>query len=129
MSGEGGCDQCWKKPSSCWALTPSTEELVEARERADAGHRLMFPQLFDRPADMDRADGLGAETEAEGLMASLVQEIDEAARTLGKLLERVDFAERSLAAAVFNRFGVDLVELREQLPTLREAVRERGGRS
>ncbi|HKN43834.1 MAG TPA: hypothetical protein VJW23_07905 [Propionibacteriaceae bacterium] len=114
---------------SVYHLTPSTEELVEARERADAGLRLVFPQMFDRPADMDRADGLGAETDAEGLMADLEQEVDEAAKTLGKLLERVDLPERSLAAAVFNRFGVDLVELREQLPTLREAVRERGGRS
>lgn len=109
-------------------LCPSSDELIEAAEKADAGLRLAFPHLFDRSADMGQADGLGSDpAEVEGLMASLVEEIDEAARTLGKLLERVDFADRSLAAAVFNRFGVDLVDLREQLPTLREAVRDRGG--
>ena len=38
---------------------PTHEDLVEAMERMDAGHRLAFPKLFDR------FDGLGADPEPE----------------------------------------------------------------
>lgn len=36
-------------------LAPSNEELMEAAERADAGHKLAFPQLFDQSSAAARS--------------------------------------------------------------------------
>jgi hypothetical protein len=112
---------------------PKIVDLIEARERLDRGRRLALVEAREeaeasqRPeVPGSRFDGLGADGVPD--LAMVVENISGNLRAIEQDLAYLSGAVDgdTLPGHVVSRFGLAASELREQVPTLRAAVRDSG---